>query len=143
MGDAAGRPCGWRHGATKDFASTDRKFAINIGISFFTPEEFFLNQSAAGYDLGPLDPSRLYESIDDTPIRLLNFEAQEKMLIIFVGPPASGKTTLYQDIFEMHGYHHVNQDILGSYQKCFGKAREIMIRNQSLVIGIYRLNICF
>jgi bifunctional polynucleotide phosphatase/kinase len=30
VGDAAGRP--------DDFASTDRKFALNVGIQFYTPE---------------------------------------------------------------------------------------------------------
>lgn len=40
-GDAAGRP----KTATrkKDFSDTDRKFAINIGIGFKTPDELFLN----------------------------------------------------------------------------------------------------
>ncbi|GAB0493637.1 hypothetical protein MMPV_004922 [Pyropia vietnamensis] len=33
VGDAAGRP--------RDFADTDRKLALNVGIRFFTPEAFF------------------------------------------------------------------------------------------------------
>lgn len=35
VGDAAGRQY---KGRKSDFASTDRKFALNIGISFMTPE---------------------------------------------------------------------------------------------------------
>lgn len=33
VGDAAGR--------TKDFSDSDKKFAENIGLTFYTPEEFF------------------------------------------------------------------------------------------------------
>lgn len=39
VGDAAGREA--RKGAEKDHNDTDRKWAINVGIPFFTPEEYF------------------------------------------------------------------------------------------------------
>lgn len=39
-GDAAGRPK--IAGRNKDFATTDYKFALNVGVSFFTPEALFL-----------------------------------------------------------------------------------------------------
>lgn len=40
-GDAAGRPLGWAPKKKKDFSSSDRLFAMNIGIKFVTPEEHF------------------------------------------------------------------------------------------------------
>jgi len=40
VGDAAGRPA--RAGRKKDFNDTDLKYALNIGVTFQTPEIFFL-----------------------------------------------------------------------------------------------------
>ncbi len=42
-GDAAGRK---RLNGKKDFSCSDRLFAINLGLRFFTPEERFLNKKS-------------------------------------------------------------------------------------------------
>jgi len=44
VGDAAGRLAGWKTGRKKDFSCGDRKFALNSGINFKTPEEFYHNE---------------------------------------------------------------------------------------------------
>ena len=44
VGDAAGRPAGWKPNAPKDFSDSDILFADAAGISFYTPDEFFLNE---------------------------------------------------------------------------------------------------
>lgn len=44
-GDAAGRLAKWKTPKTKkDFSCSDRKFAANCEIPFFTPEEYFLGE---------------------------------------------------------------------------------------------------
>ena len=52
-GDAAGRPKSKTR--SKDFSDSDRKFAINCGLEFKTPEMYFLNEKeklpALGFDI--------------------------------------------------------------------------------------------
>ena len=47
---------GWKGKARKDHSCGDRKFADNIGIKFYTPEEFFLNEEATEFTWGPFNP---------------------------------------------------------------------------------------
>ena len=51
VGDAAGRPAAWDGDdkTKKDFSASDRKFAHNCGISFYTPEEYFLHEKPAKF----------------------------------------------------------------------------------------------
>lgn len=44
-GDAAGRPATATR--KKDFTDTDIKFAANVGLKFYTPEQFFLGEKDA------------------------------------------------------------------------------------------------
>ena len=56
-------------------------------------------------------------------------------LVLFVGSPASGKTTFYQKHFDPAGYIHVNQDKLGTRPKCLKLAEEQLKNGISCVIG--------
>ena len=57
VGDAAGRQSGWDGDADtrKDHSTADRKFAMNVGIRFATPEPYFLGHKEAAYKLDSLD----------------------------------------------------------------------------------------
>lgn len=46
VGDAAGRHAATLAGRKKDFSSSDRQFAYNTQLPFFTPEQFFLQPAA-------------------------------------------------------------------------------------------------
>ncbi|VVC89329.1 unnamed protein product, partial [Leptidea sinapis] len=46
-GDAAGRNANWAPGKKKDFSMADILFAENLGLKFFTPEQYFLGHSIA------------------------------------------------------------------------------------------------
>ncbi|MBN3274565.1 PNKP kinase, partial [Polyodon spathula] len=118
IGDAAGRSVGFSPGRRKDFSCSDRLFALNAGLRFLTPEEYFLGCKKAPFtmpEFNPriLDPNpRLY----DPPTASLTSEEQE--VVVAVGYPASGKSTSFQTHLVPEGYVYINRDTLGSYQKC-------------------------
>ena len=56
-GDAAGRRQNWIDKKKKDFSCSDRLFAMNLDLKFYTPEEFFLGHKPTKlFDLPGYDP---------------------------------------------------------------------------------------
>ncbi|KNC86338.1 hypothetical protein SARC_01498 [Sphaeroforma arctica JP610] len=135
VGDAAGREKGWQKGAKKDHADTDRKFAQNIGIEFYTPEEFFDERKAVPFILSGLAP---HDYFKDRPQQIvtgddkLTSDTQE--MVLNVGFPASGKTTFYNTHMKPMGYTHVNMDTIGTAKKCLQVCRESLGAGKSVVI---------
>jgi bifunctional polynucleotide phosphatase/kinase len=89
VGDAAGR--------VGDFSDSDKQFAKNLKIKFILPEEIF--------------------SLDIIESNLNIDIPQVKEVIIMIGYPGSGKTTICKDIFEKKNYHIVSGDILKTSSK--------------------------
>lgn len=142
VGDAAGRPAAWNGDkkTKKDFSCTDRKFAANAGLRFLTPEEFFLGASPAKFDWGSIDPAALLRATaqldplhDISPRPLLPSPPRQE-LILLVGPPASGKSSLYQRVFQPAGYVHVSRDILGTQPKCHRAVVDAFDAGKSVVV---------
>jgi bifunctional polynucleotide phosphatase/kinase len=122
VGDAAGRVDGWKFGMKKDFADSDRKFALNVGIGFQTPEEFFLDEKAGAFEFHGFDPKSVQES-DSRAIMPKLFPSGVPSpvtceVVVFVGLPASGKSSVYRDGFKSLGYVHINRDTLKTAAKC-------------------------
>ncbi|BAE57296.1 unnamed protein product [Aspergillus oryzae RIB40] len=120
VGDAAGRP--------NDHSQVDRGFAVNAGVPFKTPEEFFLNAAPEPL-VESFDPS-LYLQSDQTDDASPPFSRQSALeLVIFCGSPGAGKSTFYWDYLEPLGYERVNQDILktdpgAEHRSCRGSQRD-------------------
>lgn len=126
VGDAAGR--------ASDFASTDRKFALNVDVQFYTPEEYFLKIPPAPHALPGFHVSSLRESPNGSPVTPVLPPGPRTEIVVFVGPPCLGKSTFYRAHFAPAGYVHVNQDTLGSRPKCVKAAEEALVAGKSCVI---------
>ncbi|XP_056231072.1 bifunctional polynucleotide phosphatase/kinase [Seriola aureovittata] len=135
VGDAAGRPENWAPGKKKkDFSSSDRLFALNIGLQFHTPEEYFLGWKSAPYSLPDFDPRKLDSTVRlyDPPSASLTSSQTE--VIVAVGFPASGKSTFFQTHIVPKGYAYVNRDILGSWQSCVSACERALKEGRSVAV---------
>jgi bifunctional polynucleotide phosphatase/kinase len=127
VGDAAGRDKAAHR--KKDHNDSDYKFALNCGISFKTPEEFFLEQKEElpNFDFNPKD-------IKQDEYKAEDLISNKKEIIIFVGSPGSGKTSIFKKYLEPNGYIHINQDTLKTQPKCIKVAEQNLKEGKSVVI---------
>lgn len=124
-------------GAKKDFSCSDRKFAANLSLPFLTPEEHFLGlPKCSKFTWGEFDPRAFDYSETEPKIEpndaKLSSDSQE--VVIFVGCPASGKSTFFAKYMKPNGYIHVNRDTLGSWQKCVSECAKALSAGKSVVI---------
>ncbi|XP_078785480.1 bifunctional polynucleotide phosphatase/kinase isoform X2 [Oryzias latipes] len=135
VGDAAGRPENWAPGKKKkDFSCSDRLFALNIGLQFHTPEEYFLGWKNAPFNLPDFDPRKLDSAarLYDPPSASLISSLTE--VIVAVGYPASGKSTFFHAHVIPKGYFYVNRDTLGSWQKCVAVCERALSEGRSVAV---------
>ncbi|XP_062994865.1 bifunctional polynucleotide phosphatase/kinase isoform X2 [Elgaria multicarinata webbii] len=135
VGDAAGRPPNWAPGhKKKDFSCSDRLFALNAGLPFHTPEEYFLGWKKASFALPNFDPraldpkARLY----DPPDACLTSSSPE--LVVAVGFPAAGKSSFLKQHLASAGYAYANRDTLGSWQKCVALCHTSLQAGKSVTV---------
>ncbi|CAF1007355.1 unnamed protein product [Adineta steineri] len=134
VGDAAGRPDKWRTKAKKDHSSADRLFAVNLGLKFYTPEEYFLGLSKAIYDMPKFEPKSLrsIQSLLEPSTATMTLDKTE--VIVMCGLPASGKSWFVKKYIVPHKYEYVNRDEVGTWQKCVKMAELALSKKQSVVI---------
>uniref|UniRef100_A0A8C6WTQ2 Polynucleotide kinase 3'-phosphatase n=1 Tax=Neogobius melanostomus TaxID=47308 RepID=A0A8C6WTQ2_9GOBI len=135
VGDAAGRPENWAPGKKKkDFSCSDRLFALNIGLQFHTPEEYFLGWKSAPYNMPEFDPRKLdcNAKLYDPPSASLISDKTE--VIVAVGFPASGKSTFFHTHIIPKGYVYVNRDMVGSWQKCVAACERALKEGHSVAV---------
>ncbi|KAJ3742004.1 polynucleotide kinase 3 phosphatase-domain-containing protein [Lentinula detonsa] len=127
VGDAAGRD--------SDFASTDRKWALNVDLPFFTPEEYFLKQPVQtkfkldGFSVVDLPTLPLFSL--DTPVIP---DIRQREIVVLVGYPGVGKSTICQRYFVSRGYERINQDTLGTRPKCVAAVEKALQKDLSCVV---------
>jgi len=107
VGDAAGRKDDW--------SDNDKKLAQTVGLKFYTPEEIFK-----------------FDKEKQNILDLNHLVKKEKEVIIMIGYPASGKSTLAKTIFEPNGYKIIDGDALKTPTKMIKEANKY-IKNNSIV----------
>jgi len=153
VGDAAGRE--------KDFSDSDRNFAYNLGIKFYIPEQFFLNQyediDFIKYNNKELidvnnfinknniivsvqfkDNPKIIKNNLKNEDELINFICKNKdkqEVLIMCGYQGCGKSTLSKLInAKYNNYKIINLDILKSKPKSFKLMNDYLNKGFSIII---------
>ena len=106
VGDALGRK--------SDFSDSDKVFAENIGIKWYSPEDIFINKN----------------TIFEIPIIPLSTSPE---IIIMMGYPGSGKSTIAENICKNENYIHVAGDIYKTSSKMRKASLEYILQSKSIV----------
>lgn len=113
VGDALGRKI--------DFSDSDKLFAQNIEIDYYSPEEIFCE---------------INENFEIPNIEILN----KQEIIIMVGFPASGKSTISKKICENENYIHIEGDVYKTTKKMINTAIPFIKNNKSIVFDATNKN---
>ena len=141
-GDAAGRKEIAAKASRKDHTDTDRKWALNVGLPFYVPQQLFDESLIEKYSL----EAKLHVFAQN-PLPKIEFDpgtynigsnqrtskfAFGHDVIIFVGSPASGKTTFCKKYFG--DYYYVNQDTLKTLPKCLKAVSDALDSGKKVVV---------
>jgi len=141
IGDAAGRVAS--KGQKKDFSDSDLKFAKNVGLKFNTPEEFFQSETQSKSEKKSVPETKAVLKFDPEKVPISGDILKGKKgtdgivkstqeVIIFVGPPAAGKSTFWKNY--LPGYVRINQDTLKTKEKCMKVLENSLKEGKSCVI---------
>lgn len=114
IGDALGR--------VNDHSDSDLKFAEALGIKVYAPEDFFTTSTSS-------------ESLTNTNTETVNTvnTVNTKEIVVMVGLPGSGKTTITKNIFESAGYFVAHGDELKTSQKMIKASEKHILEGKSIV----------
>ncbi|CAE6521908.1 unnamed protein product [Rhizoctonia solani] len=125
VGDAAGRI------KPNDHSAVDRKLAHNMGIQFYTPDEYFKGRKDKLPPLLGFHPSKL-EATD--PMPTLASPSTTPEVVVFVGSPGCGKSSVFRKQFAPAGYVHINQDTLKDKKKCVKETEKVISEGGRCVV---------
>jgi len=151
VGDAAGR--------TNDVGDGDKNFALEVGVKFYTPEQFFLVNGVGAQITDACKPTlQESEELNSEPILAslkqvvtANANVQEnrdgnalKLLLIMVGLPGSGKSTVASALAASLGSKNCvrfSQDALKTSKKVQAAVEEALRNTSQTLVIVDRTNI--
>ena len=111
VGDALGRKI--------DFSDSDKVFADNIGIKCYSPEEIFFKEEKI-----------IIPNILD---KYFIYNESSPEIIIMVGYPGSGKSTIANYICNSDNYVSINSDDYKTTPKMLKKAKDYLLNKSSII----------
>jgi bifunctional polynucleotide phosphatase/kinase len=111
---------------------------LNLNLSFYTPEEHFLNEKDRGkvWVKPAFNPTTISEENMITLVQpsdtKITSDSQE--IILLVGFPGSGKSFFCKKYLKSAGYEIINRDTLNTQQKCLAVLDVALKRGKSCVI---------
>ena len=122
----------------KDFGASDRTFAINCGMSFKTPDEYFLNVNPEKFELPPKPQCELSNKLKKLEKRLKEIEnmlSSGLTMFLCIGYPGSGKSYFGRSISSKFPNLNVCcRDELGSTDKCIRTVKGFL---QTKSVNVY------
>jgi len=115
IGDALGRQ--------NDFSDTDLKFAMNCNFIIKSPEKFFNlpnldNKASITYPQLKYYSNDEQNNIINNLFNVINTNKNNKILIICIGLPASGKSFIRNMILKKYdNFKYINNDDINNYKK--------------------------
>eukprot|EP00918_Siedleckia_nematoides_P054454 GHVU01118948.1.p1 GENE.GHVU01118948.1~~GHVU01118948.1.p1 ORF type:complete len:424 (+),score=78.98 GHVU01118948.1:3165-4436(+) len=135
VGDAAGRP---KNGPRKkDHGDGDLKFALNLSLPFYVPEQYFQSHPPPVLGDFAFDPRKLEVHPSENLLRQLEEgrpASAAKEVLLMVGPPGSGKTTLARTLPLLQSYVRISQDELSTKAKCLKACESAIASGSSALI---------
>jgi bifunctional polynucleotide phosphatase/kinase len=123
--------CGDAAGRTSDFSDSDIKFAMNNLIKFYLPEHIF------GWDKNATYPDIQFKQLEFNTHEFQYKRLYKKELILMIGFPASGKSTIVDILHKFHGFTVASNDIhkrffVNMLDKYINSGDDIVIDNTNL-----------
>lgn len=116
---------------------------MNLNIPFHTPEEFFLGDKPTKFLMGAFNPrdyipsTRLSMSPGKNNLTVTSVVAPSSTpdILLFVGSPASGKSTFFAEQLQPAGYVRINQDTLKTRDRCVAEATTLLNEDKRIAVG--------
>lgn len=132
--------CGDAAGRAKDFAISDRYFAHNCGLKFL-PASPFTATSAIAKKYNMYADSEKWQTVHQLTIENLDLSSSKKVLVMMVGPPGAGKSTLSMILSQRYpDMIALNRDTIGDTRKMTRMYADAIRSGKSIILDNLNTN---